>query len=103
MNLISCLLVLGMQFILVSLINFSNLFPPLIMIEYIEKLPWMVVIVFCLTLGLAPFFPPHLFEKIQMLFNGELKRLIDWFDLLLHGAPWILLIVKAVITLKTST
>lgn len=76
--------------------------PPSIkpMIQYINQLPWSVVILLCLTLGLAPFAPPHIFEKIQMLFNGELKRAIDWFDLLLHGAPWLLLIVKAVISFK---
>lgn len=71
------------------------------MINYISNLPWSLVLILCLTLGLAPFAPPHLFEKLQMLFNGELKRLIDWFDLLLHGFPWILLLVKALIHAKS--
>ena len=70
------------------------------MIEYITNLPWSIVILLCLTLGLAPFAPPHIVEKLQMLSNGELKRLIDWFDLVLHSAPWILLILKAIISLK---
>ena len=70
------------------------------MIEYIDKLPWMTVIIICLTLGLAPFTPPHLWEKLVMLYNGELKKAIDWFDMLMHGAPWIVLIMKAVIHLK---
>jgi hypothetical protein len=70
------------------------------MIQYIANLPWSVVILLCLTLGLAPFAPPHLFEKIQMLINGELKRGIDWFDLILHGAPWALLIAKAILSIK---
>lgn len=59
-----------------------------------------MVIMLCLTIGLAPFVPPHIFEKLQMLFSGELKRAMDWFDLLLHGSPWILLLVKAVLTVK---
>ncbi|MDB2426125.1 RND transporter [bacterium] len=70
------------------------------MIEYIDKLPWMLVIIACLTLGLAPFTPPHLWEKLVMLFNGELKKAIDWFDMFMHAAPWIVLIMKAVIHFK---
>lgn len=51
---------------------------------------WLVLI--CATLGLAPFTPePHLWEKIQMLAAGELRLPLDWFDLLLHSAPWLLL------------
>ncbi len=70
------------------------------MINFIENLPWSVVIVLCLTLGLAPFAPPHLIEKLQMLLKGDLKRLIDWADLLMHGAPWMLLLVKAGLSFK---
>ena len=48
-----------------------------------------------LTLGLAPFVPePHIWEKLKMLANGELHRPIDIFDLLMHGAPVVLLLVK---------
>ncbi len=65
----------------------------------IRGLPWLVLILGTLTLGLAPFTPqPHLFEKIQMLSNGELSRGIDVFDLFLHGLFPLLLIVKAAVT-----
>ena len=64
--------------------------------QLLNKLPWSAVIFLCLTLGLAPFYPPHLFEKILMLVKGQLKRPIDWFDLVLHSAPWILLILKVI-------
>lgn len=65
------------------------------MTSFIRRLPWVVLVLGTLTLGLAPFFPqPHLFEKIQMLINGELSRSIDIFDLFLHGAFPLLLIVK---------
>ncbi len=60
----------------------------------LDKIPWPIVVVACLTLGLAPFTPPHVWEKLQMLFRGELIRVIDWLDLLMHGAPWIILIAK---------
>jgi hypothetical protein len=31
-----------------------------------------------------------------MLFKGTLVRPIDWFDLFLHGTPWILLVLKII-------
>ncbi len=63
--------------------------------NFINRIPLSLLVVFSLTLGLAPFAPePHLWEKLKMLAAGELVRPIDIFDLLLHGAPWILLIVK---------
>ena len=70
------------------------------MIEYMSKLPWALVIFACITLGLAPFSPPHIWEKLQMLTSGRLVRPIDWFDLVLHGVPWVLLILKAFVTLS---
>jgi hypothetical protein len=68
--------------------------------QMLAKLSWGTLIVVCLTLGLAPFFPPHIVEKLQMLFKGKLVRPIDWFDLVLHGTPWVLLILKGVYSLK---
>ena len=63
--------------------------------EFIAKLPWGLVVLACLTLGLAPFSPPHVWEKLQMLVKGQLVRPIDWFDLVLHGTPWVVLMLKA--------
>ncbi len=61
----------------------------------INRLPLSILIVLCLTLGLAPFTPePHLWEKLKMLASGELTEPLDIFDLLLHGTPWLLLIIK---------
>jgi hypothetical protein len=42
-----------------------------------------------LTLGLAPFVPePHLFGKVRWVLGGaEGMEAMDWFDLLMHGAP----------------
>ena len=59
-----------------------------------DRIPLVLLVVLCLTLGLAPFQPPHLVEKLGMLMAGELTAPIDIFDLLLHGTPWVLLIVK---------
>jgi hypothetical protein len=56
-----------------------------------------MLIIIALTLGLAPFSPqPHVVEKLAMLFNGTLSKPIDIFDLLLHGTPWVLLVLKLI-------
>lgn len=68
--------------------------------KFLSDLPWGLLIVVCLTLGLAPFNPPHIVEKLQMLFKGKLVRPLDWFDLFLHGTPWVLLLLKALFTLR---
>ena len=63
--------------------------------NYVAALPWSVVVLACLTLGLAPFSPPHIVEKLGMLASGKRVKPIDWFDLLMHGAPWAWLAVTA--------
>lgn len=66
------------------------------MVAALQKLPWGMVILGCLTLGLAPFAPePHVVEKLRMLADGTLTKPIDLFDLLFHGSPWLLLIARA--------
>jgi len=62
--------------------------------NWLDNLPWSTVIVGSLALGLVPFFPPHLFEKLGMLFQGTLTRPLDIFDLLMHGAFPMLLLLK---------
>jgi len=62
--------------------------------KFIHSLPLDMLIISSLLLGLAPFNPPHLFEKIGMLLDGVLVKPIDIFDLLMHGTPVILLILK---------
>lgn len=55
---------------------------------------WKLVIMACLTLGLAPFFPePHIWGKLRWMWGGAVgMQAIDWFDALFHGLPWMLLI-----------
>ena len=69
------------------------------MLNWLERIPFNLLIMICLTLGLAPFVPePHAWEKLKMLASGELHKPIDIFDLLLHGTPWVLLIIKSIYT-----
>jgi len=65
--------------------------------KWLDKLPWLIVVVSVLTIGLAPYAPePHVLEKLKMLEAGNLTRPIDMFDLVMHSAPWVLLVLKAV-------
>ena len=60
--------------------------------------PFIIPIVASLSLGLAPFTPePHLVGKLRWLAGGAVGMGgADWFDLDMHGAPWLWLIVVAV-------
>ncbi|MEN8256525.1 MAG: RND transporter [Thermodesulfobacteriota bacterium] len=63
--------------------------------ELIARLDWPLLVVLFLTIGLAPFTPPHLVEKIRMLSQGTLEKPVDWFDLIFHASPWLFLAIKA--------
>ncbi len=49
-----------------------------------------------LTLGLAPFAPkPHIFGKLKWIMGGaDGMGTMDWFDVALHGTPWVMLILS---------
>jgi hypothetical protein len=67
---------------------------------------WLVL---SLTLGLAPFRPePHVWGKLNWVLGGAKgMKSMDWFDLLLHGLPWLLLLsslmVLAIAKLKAKS
>ncbi|MBI2258081.1 MAG: hypothetical protein HYU67_04180 [Flavobacteriia bacterium] len=43
-----------------------------------------------ITLGLAPMGDPHIFGKIKWVKGGAVgMKPMDWFDLFLHGTPWL--------------
>ena len=55
---------------------------------------WKLIIIGCLTLGMAPFFPePHIWGKIKWVAGGATGMTFkDLFDILLHVVPFVLLI-----------
>ena len=55
---------------------------------------YKIIVLICLTLGLAPYSPePHIWGKLKWIFGGANgMKISDWFDVLLHGTPFILLI-----------
>ncbi|KAF0171342.1 MAG: hypothetical protein FD162_3067 [Rhodobacteraceae bacterium] len=63
--------------------------------SFLDQIPLSILVVACLTLGLAPFVPePHIWEKLKMLVAGELVKPVDMFDLALHAAPFVVLGLK---------
>ena len=61
----------------------------------LDKIPYTVIIILAVWMGLAPFRPmPHALEKIHMLINGSLTKPIDIFDLFFHLAPTLILLLK---------
>jgi len=64
---------------------------------WLDKISFTVLIVMALALGMAPFSgQSHLIEKLQLLQAGQLTKGIDIFDLFMHGAPIILLLLKTI-------
>lgn len=55
-----------------------------------------------LTLGLAPFAPePHLVGKLRWVAGGGVGMgAMDVFDLVMHGAPWLWLILTLGVVLR---
>lgn len=63
--------------------------------KWLDSIPYVLIAPLAILLALAPFSPePHLWEKLKMLFAGNLTRPIDIFDLFLHGTPLLLLALK---------
>ena len=66
------------------------------MSAWLDRIPWWLIAMGVLTLGLAPFVPePHIWEKAKLLLRGSLMKPIDIFDLLLHAIPWLVALSKA--------
>ncbi len=58
---------------------------------------YAIIILACLTLGLAPFQPePHIAGKLRWIVGGAKgMSVVDWWDALFHGAPWLVLLFVA--------
>ncbi len=54
--------------------------------SFIDTLPTMPTLVIGTWMVLAPFAPePHLLQKFLMAMNGDTFKLIDVFDVFMHG------------------
>jgi hypothetical protein len=56
-----------------------------------NKAKLVPAIIASLTLGLAPFSPePHIVGKLRWIAGGGVgMQPMDWFDTIMHGAPWL--------------
>jgi hypothetical protein len=67
------------------------------MLKWLDRFPLVWLILLAVWMLVAPITPePHLVEKVRMLSQGQLSRPLDMFDLLMHGTPLILLLVRLV-------
>lgn len=62
--------------------------------KLLRKIPTTTLAFIAIWLAIVPFNPPHLIEKLEMLFAGTLVKPIDIFDLFMHGTPLVLLVLK---------
>ena len=63
--------------------------------RWIDNIPLLILIALAAWMAVAPITPePHLIEKLRMLSQGTLSKPLDIFDLLLHSAPIVLLVVR---------
>jgi hypothetical protein len=63
-----------------------------------SKLNIRLLILLCLTLGLAPYRPePHIIGSIRWIVGGANGMAwLDWADFAMHGLPWLLLIAALI-------
>jgi hypothetical protein len=61
------------------------------MTKQFYKQAFSLSLILSFTLGLAPFDPePHIWGKLKWLIGGAHgMKPMDWFDLVLHGLPWV--------------
>ncbi|MCU7959441.1 MAG: RND transporter [gamma proteobacterium symbiont of Bathyaustriella thionipta] len=65
------------------------------MLKWLDRIPLSMLAIVAIFMALAPFRPePHLWQKLTMLFAGSLSKPIDIFDLLIHGVPLLLLVIR---------
>jgi len=70
---------------------------------------WKLFLLASLTLGLAPFNPPHIVGKIKWILGGNAfhsekgLQSQDWFDVFVHGTPWLLLILSILLNLLSKS
>lgn len=66
---------------------------------------WRILILLCLTVGLAPYYPePHLWGKLKWVAGGAVgMTALDYFDLIFHGLPFLLLIRRVLVELKPKS
>jgi len=64
-------------------------------VKWLEEVPYIILIGAAVLMAMLPIQPePHLVEKLRMFREGSLTEWIDIFDVLWHGLPTFLLLLK---------
>lgn len=64
-------------------------------LRWLDSIPLIPLLVGAVLLGIAPVTPePHLWQKLKMLAAGRLTQPLDVFDLFMHGALPLVVILK---------
>ncbi|MBU2018794.1 MAG: RND transporter [Bacteroidetes bacterium] len=66
---------------------------------------YLITVLACLTIGLAPHSQPHIWKQIQNIKLGRPMAGMDWLDVVMHGAPWVVLcyfIVRDLVNLRKN-
>lgn len=64
-------------------------------LRWLDSIPMIPLVVGAVLLGIAPVSPePHLWQKLKMLAAGRLTQPVDVFDLFMHGALPLVLLLK---------
>jgi hypothetical protein len=67
---------------------------------WLDRIPWWPIVIVAVLLAITPLGESHLMQKWRMLFGGTLRRPLDWFDLVLHTTPLLLLLLKLFLFLR---
>lgn len=63
--------------------------------KWLDRIPLALLAFIAVLMAVLPFgATPHLLEKLRMLADGTLQRPLDIFDLLMHGTPAVLLMIR---------
>lgn len=66
--------------------------------HWLDRIPTPLLVGLAIFMLGAPFLPePHLVEKLRMLADGQLTRLLDIFDVVWHLLPTVLLGLKLIL------
>lgn len=68
--------------------------------SWLENTPLWLIALGAIAFAVVPLGESHFIQKWQMLFGGTLRRPLDWFDLVMHTAPLLLLAAKIALMLR---
>ncbi len=69
-----------------------------------KRSSFLYSLILALSLGLAPFLPePHIWKQIRNVVTLQPMEIMDWLDLVMHGAPWVWLAFELSRMLRSSS